>query len=85
MNDDTTTDDTAETMTPKELANELGTDPKTVRKFLRSLSSERPGKGGRWAISTADLDAIKTRFENWNSTKATVFSIDEVDDTDAEG
>ena len=75
-------DNDTTTLTPKELANELGTDPKTVRKFLRSLSSERPGKGGRWAIPTDMVDDLKDRFETWTDTRSTVFSIDEVDDTD---
>lgn len=77
------TDPKPETISPKELAAELGTDPKTVRKFLRSLSSERPGKGGRWAISTADLEAIRSRFEGWSSNRATTFALPE--ETDAEG
>lgn len=73
------TDNTA-TITPKELANELNTDPKTVRKFLRSLSSERPGKGGRWAIPTDMVEELADRFQAWNAKQATVLSIDEVDD-----
>jgi hypothetical protein len=73
------TDNTA-TITPKELATELNTDPKTVRKFLRSLSSERPGKGGRWAIPTDMVEELTDRFQAWNAKQATVLSIDEVDD-----
>ena len=75
------------TINVSEFASIIEATPRDARKFLREVTPDdaQPGKGGRWAISTADLDAIKTRFENWNSTKATVFSIDEVDDTDAEG
>ena len=68
------------TMTPKELAAVLNTDPKTIRKFLRSLSSERPGKGGRWAINRSDLDAITARFADWNSTKVTTLALTDDED-----
>lgn len=63
-------------MTPKELAIELGTDPKTTRKFLRSLTTDRAGKGGRWVIDPADLPALKERFANWNSRTTTTLIID---------
>lgn len=64
-------------MTPKELAIELGTDPKTARKFLRSLTTDRAGKGGRWIIDPADLDALKDRFANWNSRTTTTLILDQ--------
>lgn len=40
------------TLTPAELADHLGTDARTARKFLRSITpkDEQPGKGSRWAI-----------------------------------
>lgn len=82
MNDAHDTDSTAGTISPKELANELGTDPKTVRKFLRSLSADRPGKGGRWAIPTDMVEELTDRFSTWSTNQATVFSIDEVDEGD---
>lgn len=70
---------TPATITPKELANRLGTDPKTVRKFLRSLASERPGKGGRWAIPTEMIPDLETKFSEWNSRSATVLTLDAED------
>lgn len=77
---DTTTEETeTNSLTPKELALHLGSDPKTVRKFLRSLTTERPGKGGRWVIQRSDLEALEARFENWNTRSATVLSIDDED------
>lgn len=57
------------TMTPKEIAQELDTDPRTVRKFLRSDAKERgietPGKGSRWAIEKRELRSMRTRFNKW--------------------
>lgn len=42
----------AATLTPAALATELGTDPRTTRKFLRSITPKesQPGKGARWEI-----------------------------------
>jgi hypothetical protein len=60
-------------MTPTELAAEIGTDPKTCRKFLRSLTPERAGKGGRWTIDPADADQLVEMFADWKSGKATKF------------
>ena len=42
----------APTLTPADLAEVLGTDARTTRKFLRSITPKdaQPGKGSRWAI-----------------------------------
>lgn len=42
----------APTMTPADLATVLGTDARTARKFLRTITpkDEQPGKGSRWSI-----------------------------------
>ncbi|MGH9904835.1 MAG: hypothetical protein ACRD8U_04520 [Pyrinomonadaceae bacterium] len=57
------------TLTPKELAKELDTDPRTVRKFLRSkasgLNADAPGKGGRWAIESKKVRGLKGKFSKW--------------------
>jgi hypothetical protein len=59
------------TMTPAELAPVLGTDSKTLRKFLRSCTpkEDQPGKGGRWSISATkkDITSMKKRFNEWNA------------------
>lgn len=61
------------TMTPKEIAAALDTDPKTCRRFLRSLTTERAGKGGRWAIDASMIDEIADRFDAYrNRTTATI-------------
>lgn len=57
-------------MTPKEVAQALDTDPKTLRKFLRSRSSgiaaDAPGKGGRWAIEAKKVRSLRTKFAKWD-------------------
>ena len=57
------------TLTPKELAQELDTDAKTCRKFLRSkasgLAADAPGKGGRWAIEARKVRSLRTKFTKW--------------------
>lgn len=74
-----------DTITPKALATELGTDPKTVRKFLRSITEDRAGKGGRWVIEADKVEGLKRRFATWKSAKVTTLSVDfddEVTDED---
>ena len=78
-NTETTEVTEGETLTAKELATEFASDPKTIRKFLRSLSTERPGKGGRWAINRSDLPAVKARFDAFNSRKAVTLTLSDED------
>jgi hypothetical protein len=55
--------------TPTELAEELETDPRTVRKFLRSLTpkEKQPGRGHRWEIpaNKRSLTRLSKQFEAW--------------------
>lgn len=57
------------TITATELATELGTTPREVRKFLRSdakaSESPTPGKGARYAIEKREVRALKTRYAKW--------------------
>lgn len=41
----------AETFTAKNLASELGIEPKAFRRWLRNYTKERANKGGRWVFS----------------------------------
>lgn len=69
------------TISPKDFADLVGSDPKTVRRFLRSLTTDRANKGGRWEIANDDVEALVTR---WNErAKGTSFKMRTVDiDTD---
>lgn len=61
----------AEVMTTSEVAEQLGTDPKTLRKFFRSdqCSIEPVGQGKRYAITKSDIKELKTAFGAWSSGK----------------
>jgi hypothetical protein len=56
------------TLTPKELAIKLDTDPKTARKFLRSITprEDQPGKGHRWSIEAKSVASLKKAFRKWD-------------------
>jgi hypothetical protein len=60
------------TITPKEFAAKVESDPRTVRKFLRTCARaagvETPGKGSRWAIEAKDVRKLSTAFKRWNET-----------------
>lgn len=60
------------TLTPKELADELQSDPRTVRKFLRDHYEQdaHPGKGSRWAIEKKELRSLRSQFSKWQEEKA---------------
>jgi hypothetical protein len=50
-----------------ELATELGTDPRTARKFLRSITPKenQPGKGSRWSIEKKSLASLRKQFATY--------------------
>ena len=56
------------TLTPAEFAAEIGTDARTARKFLRSITpkDEQPGKGSRWAIEKRSVRSLRKRFTEWS-------------------
>lgn len=56
-------------MSTKEVAEELGTDQKTLRKFFRSEDSpvERVGQGNRYAVTRAELKRISKAFSVWQT------------------
>lgn len=59
------------TITPKEFAAKVGSDGRTVRKFLRSEQglNDRVGKGQRWAIEAKQVKSLTTRFNRWLEAK----------------
>lgn len=56
-------------MTSAELATELETTPRTLRKFLRSVTPKenQPGKGSRWSIEKRDLRKLRKQFSDWKA------------------
>lgn len=62
------------TLTPADLATELGTDARTARKFLRSITpkDEQPGKGSRWALkgTKTAIAAYRKQFTAFEAAQA---------------
>jgi len=55
-----------EPLSAKEAAAELGTDARTLRKFLRKKSGVI-GQGNRWAIDPGDIKDLRKEFNAWQS------------------
>lgn len=55
------------TINIQDLSTALEANPRTVRKFLRSVTpvEDQPGKGGRWQIEKRDLRSLKVKFEKY--------------------
>lgn len=46
----------------------MGTDPRTLRKFLRSDESiSNAGKGGRYRFTRGDVKSMSKRFAKWEA------------------
>ena len=58
-------------LSAKELAIELDTDARTVRKFLRDTTDpeNHPGQGGRWNFEKKQVKGLKKKFEAWQTEK----------------
>lgn len=54
------------TITPKELASELGVSPKNLRRFMRSILDERAGSGNRYALTPDLVEFIRTKHAEGN-------------------
>lgn len=58
-------------MNTTELAAELNTTPRNLRKFLRSdaRAADQPiaGKGSRWTIEPKKVPAMRKRFTAWQA------------------
>jgi len=54
-------------LTATELATELNTTGREVRKFLRSITpkDDQPGKGARWGIEKKNLRSLKSQHAKW--------------------
>lgn len=62
----------AKMLTATQVATELGTDPKTFRKFLRSDASgiDRVGQGNRYEIPAAKVRSLTKAYKGWSETRA---------------
>ena len=64
----------SKTLTPAEFATEVGTDGRTVRKFLRATmpKESHPGKGARWALpgTAREVTKLKKQFGEWTNSQA---------------
>lgn len=72
------------TITPKAFAEEVNSNPKLVRRWLRSMNEgSNPGKGGRWALNTSDLPELIDAFNTWVADRNTVtFTLPDADAED---
>lgn len=62
------------TITPKELASEMGLSAKNLRRFMRSISDDRAGSGNRYALTADAVAAIKAAHKIGNR-KVTQFQV----------
>lgn len=76
------------TVSAKEIAAQLGVDPKRFRSFLRSyldskgLSDMRPGQGGRYAFNEDNVEKVKEAFVSWRkSGKVSLIIFDNENET----
>lgn len=71
------------TITVKELAAALDTDPRTARKFLRSTEGldMKVGKGQRWTIEAKQVRSLKARYAKWDAARTPTPEV-EVEATD---
>ena len=61
-------------LTTRAFADAIGTDPKTLRRYLRASTprDEQPGKGGRWVLPGSKSAIAKHRkaFAAWQADEA---------------
>ncbi len=72
------------TINVKELSEELGTTPRTARKFLRSVTpvENQPGKGGRWEIERKQLRSLRKQFSTFVEEHTRTVEVDDVSTED---
>lgn len=64
----------AEVFSPKAIATELNIDAKSFRRFLRSQTENRAGKGGRWAFDADAKAAIIAAYNTRNAGTAPILA-----------
>jgi len=57
------------TLNISELSISLDTDPRTARKFLRTVTpaDAQPGKGSRWVIEAKQVRSLKAQFKKFTA------------------
>lgn len=60
-------------LTPKQLAEELFIDQKTLRRIMRSMAAETPRQGARWEIGEDFADALRERVSRTHHRKTVRF------------
>lgn len=58
------------TMSTKDIASQLDTTPRSLRKFLRKQGLG-VGQGSRYAFDPEDLDQLRERYAAWVAAKVT--------------
>jgi hypothetical protein len=66
------------TLSAKQVAEELGTSAKRLRRFLRdevrenggTVGEQTPGKGGRYSFEQKEVRSIQKRFSAWSAVQA---------------
>lgn len=57
--------------TVKDLCTELKAEPKAFRRWLRTQTDDRAGRGGRWNFDQETYDALIAKYNDRASAKAT--------------
>jgi len=68
------------TFTAKDLAAECGTDPKTFRRWLRSQTTDRANKGGRWLFTAESKAQFVEAYKARGTAKAVTATLPDSDD-----
>jgi deoxyribodipyrimidine photolyase-like uncharacterized protein len=50
------------TFAPKDVAEKLGIDAKSFRRWLRRQTADRAGKGGRWVFDAETVEALVAAY-----------------------
>jgi hypothetical protein len=67
---------TAEKFSAKEAAIQVGTDARTLRKFLRASDDfDAVGQGNRYEFTSKEIKALKKKFDAWASKKPTTAKV----------
>ena len=74
----------AKVFNAKDIAIDLDTDTRTLRKFFRSTDSpiDPVGKGGRYAIAGSDMRKVRAAFKKWDDARKIAETPDSDTDSD---